>query len=56
MRNGPMTEDISMVDASNNIKRKVRESMSRPDYADAESSDDDDLPLVCAKYDRIRST
>jgi hypothetical protein len=27
-------------------KRKIRESHSRPDYADAESSDDD-VPLVC---------
>jgi hypothetical protein len=28
-------------------KRKVRESHSRPDYVDAESSDDH-VPLVCA--------
>jgi hypothetical protein len=27
-------------------KRKFRESLARPDYADEESSDDD-IPLVC---------
>jgi hypothetical protein len=27
-------------------KRKVRESLTRPSYADAETSEDDDKPLV----------
>lgn len=43
--------DTSMVDAGSSLangaaKRKAHPSLTRPDYADAESSDDD-LPLVC---------
>lgn len=54
MANGDVkVEDTPMKDGNDNLangsghaKRKVRDSLSRPDYADAESSDDD-LPLVC---------
>lgn len=49
IRNGPVTEDVLMKDvngsASNSVKRKV----SRPSYADAESSDDD-KPIVRLNY------
>lgn len=43
-------EDTIMADANGTLtngaaKRKVRESLTRPSYADAESSDDD-VPLV----------
>lgn len=43
-------EDIKMADVNGTLtngaaKRKVRESLGRPSYADAESSDDD-VPLV----------
>ncbi|EXJ88563.1 DNA topoisomerase I [Capronia coronata CBS 617.96] len=53
MANGDVkVEDTPMQDADNNhltngsanAKRKVRDSLSRPDYADAQSSDDD-VPL-----------
>ena len=36
----------SLLNGAAAAKRKVRESLTRPDYVDAESSDDD-LPLVC---------
>ena len=49
LSSGPMLAgNVPMrdVDSTNGyVKRKVRESMSRPSYADAESSDDDDLPI-----------
>ncbi len=49
MANGPVTiRDTKMTDANTNgavpVKRKVRESLKMPDYADAESSDDE--PMV----------
>lgn len=56
MVNGTIKEedhDTSMVDVGSSLangaaKRKARPSLTRPAYADAESSDDDDdLPLVC---------
>jgi len=52
MRNGPVEEDTPMKDVNANLangaaKRKVRGSLNRPDYADAESNGDDDEPLVC---------
>lgn len=49
IRNGPMTEDTTMPDINGaaSAKRKARESMARPNYAESESSDDD-KPLVCS--------
>ena len=60
MANGPVTEqDTKMSDVNGAMtngavpaKRKVRESLARPDYADAESSDDDQ-PMVCAPFDPV---
>lgn len=51
IRNGPMQEDTAMPDANtpptNGLaKRKARESAARPSYAEDQSSEDDDLPLV----------
>ncbi|MBA7489733.1 hypothetical protein ES702_00267 [subsurface metagenome] len=49
----PAVDDVSMQDAdasTNGIKRKARESNTRPTYAESESSDDD-LPLVCISLD-----
>jgi hypothetical protein len=54
LRNGPVTEqNITMRDINGTMangavstKRKIRESMTRPDYAESESSEDDQ-PLVC---------
>ncbi len=54
MAHGNVTvEDAPRKDPKDNLvngaaaaKRKVRESLMRPSYAEAESSDDD-LPLVC---------
>lgn len=45
-------EDASPKDINGAAKRKVRESLTRPDYADAESSDDD-LPLVCSRASSV---
>lgn len=48
IRNGPVTEDVEMTDANGvngTTKRKQRPSASRPDYAESESSDNDDAPL-----------
>lgn len=46
-------EDTTMTDSHDHLpngtsaaKRKARESITRPSYAEAESSDDD-MPLVC---------
>ena len=39
------TEKETLVNGAGAGKRKVRQSFTRPDYADAESSDDN-LPLV----------
>ena len=49
IRNGPVTEDTTMPDVNGaaSAKRKARESMARPNYAESESSDDD-KPLVCS--------
>ena len=49
IRNGPVTEDTKMPDVNGaaSAKRKARESMARPNYAESESSDDD-KPLVCS--------
>jgi hypothetical protein len=50
IRNGPITEDVPMKDvngSSSNVKRKV----SRPSYAEDDSEDDDDKPIVCAEPD-----
>lgn len=52
--NGPVREeDVKMPDVNGTTtngavpaKRKVRESLARPNYADSESSDDDDVPLI----------
>src|ERR1700744_272681 len=41
----PSNNKASLTNGAGAVKRKVRESLTRPDYADAESSDDD-LPLV----------
>ena len=53
IRNGPVHEiDTPMPDANGletnrgPVKRKVRESFTRPSYADAETSEEDDKPLV----------
>ena len=54
MAHGPVTEhDTHMTEVNGAMtngaapaKRKARESIARPDYADAESSDDE--PMVCA--------
>lgn len=54
MAHGPVTEqDTHMAEVNGAVtngtmpaKRKARESIARPDYADAESSDDE--PMVCA--------
>lgn len=49
MRNGPVTEDVEMsgTNGANGIaKRKGRASTSRPSYAEAESSEEDSIPLV----------
>ena len=50
IRNGPIQEvDTSMPDANGvetPVKRKVRKSLTRPSYADAETSEEDDKPLV----------
>lgn len=52
IRNGPVLDqnDIPMKDLPTTVngtaaKRKTRESMDKPSYAEAESSDDD-VPLV----------
>jgi DNA topoisomerase I len=54
IRNGPVSEDVAMPDANGPMtngtgpaKRKARASTGKPNYAGAESSDDD-VPLVCA--------
>ena len=60
MAHGPVTEqDIHMTDVNGAMtngtmpaKRKARESIARPDYADAESSDDE--PMVCALNPSLR--
>ena len=53
IRNGPVQDvDTPMPDAKGvetnggPAKRKVRESLTRPSYADAETSEEDDKPLV----------
>jgi hypothetical protein len=53
IRNGPVQEfDTPMPDANGvemnggPVKRKVRESLTRPSYADSESSEEDNKPLV----------
>jgi DNA topoisomerase-1 len=53
IRNGPVQEiDTHMADANGveanggPVKRKVRESLTRPSYVDAETSGEDDKPLV----------
>ena len=54
IRNGPVEQvDTLMTDGNEALtnghsKRKVRESLNKPSYAEAESSDDDE-PLVRAK-------
>lgn len=46
------TQDTTMTDVNGSltngalVKRKARESNTRPSYAEAESSSDDDQPLV----------
>ena len=60
IRHGPVQQiDVSMPDANavdaNGIsatKRKSRESIVRPSYAEAESSEDD-KPLVCANVHHL---
>lgn len=55
LANGPVTvHDTKMTDVNGAMangngpaKRKARDSLARPDYADSESSDDDQ-PMVCA--------
>lgn len=56
LANGPVIVEDSkmggvngeaMTNGAVSAKRRVRESFVRPDYADAESTDDDQ-PLVCA--------
>lgn len=56
IRNGPVQEiDTPMHDANGGetnrgpVKRKVRDSLTRPSYADAVSSEEDDKPLVWTK-------
>ena len=53
IRNGPVQEvDTPMPDANGveanggPAKRKIRESLMKPSYADAETSEEDDKPLV----------
>jgi len=54
MHKGLLEEaDTPMAEANGDVlkgaglaKRKVRESLAKPSYAEAESSDDDDQPLV----------
>lgn len=54
MAHGPVTESdthmtgvhAAITNGAAPAKRKARESIARPDYADAESSDDE--PMVCA--------
>lgn len=53
IRNGPVQEvDIPMPDANGvevgggPVKRKARESLNRPSYAEPETSEDDNKPLV----------
>ena len=54
IRHGPVQEvDTEMLDVNGvqangagPAKRKIRESMAKPSYAEAESTDDDDMPLV----------
>ena len=61
LSNGPVAEDdTKMTDANQSMtngsvpaKRKARESLARPDYADAESSDDE--PMVCAPPRHLNS-
>lgn len=52
MANGPVQRDVPMPDAVTNgvpaAKRKARDSLQKPKYAEPESSDDDDIPLVCS--------
>lgn len=54
IRNGPVEEvdavmiDVNEAHTNGHAKRKVRESLNKPSYADADSSDDDE-PLVRAK-------
>lgn len=59
IRNGPVQEidtpmpDVNGVETNGGpIKRKVRESLTRPSYADAESSEDD-KPLVWTTAPRL---
>ena len=53
IRNGPVQEvDTTMADANGvdmnggPVKRKGRESLTRPSYVDVETSEEDDKPLV----------
>ena len=46
LRNGPMSEDTEMKDA-NGTAAPAKRKASRPSYAEAESSEDDDQPIVC---------
>ena len=54
IRNGPVEQvdtimtDVNDVQTNGYTKRKVRESLNKPSYAENESSDDDE-PLVRAK-------
>lgn len=54
IRNGPVEQmdtlmkDVGEVHTNGHTKRKVRESLTKPLYAEAESSDDDE-PLVRAQ-------
>ena len=54
IRNGPVEQmdtlmtDVNEIQTNGHTKRKVRESLNKPSYADAESSDDDE-PLVRAQ-------
>ena len=46
----PSEKKETLVNGAAAAKRKVRDSQARPDYADAESSDDN-VPLVCDTLD-----
>lgn len=48
IRNGPMEiDDHEMPHVNGTTKRKASRSLAKPSYAEADTSDEDDKPLVC---------
>lgn len=55
LRNGPIMEDVPMKDVNGSTPSNVKRKVSRPSYAESESSDDD-RPIVRAHPTRARAS